>query len=62
MNNYEKIKQMSLEDLAILLDEKSCNRCKFYYDNINDDKIKCDLRKCRCYIKQWLESEAKDDL
>ena len=58
VTNFDRIRKLNIDDMAILLDNHRCNCCKFYYDNINDDKVKCDLRKCRYYIKKWLNKEV----
>ncbi len=55
MNNFEKIKNMTLDEMAEFLDMSPCNHCADIAK-----KIKCYcLKNCRKYIKQWLESESE---
>ena len=55
MNNYERIKNMTLDEMAEFLDMSPCNHCADIAK-----KIKCYcLKNCRKYIKQWLESESE---
>lgn len=50
MTNYDKIRNMTIEEMATLLQHLViCNMCK------NDD---CS-QSCNDGIKQWLESEAE---
>lgn len=59
MTNFEKIKAMSVEEMAEHLDKTSCDYCCFqkqpcdYY--LYGDEI------CKKSIKQWLEREAEED-
>ena len=51
MTNYEKIKAMTIEEMAeCILDEfrVDCYDCEYYND----------YGECRYCIKNWLESEA----
>lgn len=56
MSNFEKIKSMSINELADLFCDKlhtGCGNCKFYldcYQNMN----------MGIGIKQWLEDEAEE--
>lgn len=64
MNNYEKIKQMSIEEMAEEFNRKVCEECAYKEMNFDDWKD-CDLN-CYAHIKngyykQWLESEVKDE-
>lgn len=66
MTNFEKIKQMSVEDMAeMLLDESEkhftyCNHCShqsFYAPHCTSSNLRID---CVYAIKKWLESEAEE--
>lgn len=64
MNNYERIKEMSLEEMAIYFaDNFHCNLCS-EYKRLTDNPLlkdeKCD-GKCDLYCKEWLESEVEDN-
>ena len=50
MNNYEKIKNMSIDEMAKWLSKNICNYCIY-------QKQDCEDFKCYDGIKQWLESE-----
>lgn len=56
MTNFEKIKQMSVEELAKFIEETSsggsCDFC-VYSDN-------CPNVDCKIGIKWWLKSEAEE--
>lgn len=59
MTNYENIKNMSAEEMAIFIsDTAPCQVCAF-------ENEKCDFKTLwgRCYegIKKWLESECDDE-
>lgn len=60
MNNYERIKQMSVEDMAKILKEFKCSHCLL-------GEMTCEKRNkgtqpdCIYSIKQWLLSEVEDD-
>ena len=56
MTNFDKIKTMDIEDLTQLLYDDACLHCWFYHNT--DDKTRCDLRKCKFYVKKWLLQEA----
>lgn len=50
MKNFEKIKQMNIDEMAEWLHEKICNNdCYFDWH--------CD--ECIDKLKQWLEAESK---
>ena len=56
MTNYEKIKNMSIEEMAEFLDENMvCEFCERKEENI------CTGWNCREYIIRGLESEAEDN-
>lgn len=50
MTNYEKIKAMSIDEMAEFLDIPACHYC--VAKEICKEKTSCYL-----YIKRWLESE-----
>lgn len=50
MTNYEKIKQMSVEEMA---EKLPCPYNEYYLDCNKD----CDCKKC---CKEWLESEVEE--
>lgn len=54
MTNYEKIKQMTKEELCLFLVEKmDCSTC---------DICECHtFRNCKKNLSKWLDSEAKDN-
>lgn len=56
MTNYEKIKNMSIDEMADFIDNDNCCACCIYaYKG-------CSLSKdCRNGIRQWLESEAEQE-
>lgn len=56
MTNYEKIKNMSAEEMAIFINDTApCQVCAF-------ENEKCVFENRRCYggIKKWLESECDE--
>ena len=57
MNNYERIKAMSIEEMAEFIDELGCTLCeKCKYEDNN-----CiPYEECVNGLKLWLESEVKD--
>ena len=67
MTNFEKIKQMSVEDMAEMLLDASekhftyCNHCSyqsFYAPHCTSSNLRTD---CVYAIKKWLESEVDMD-
>lgn len=56
MTNFEKIKQMSVEDMALML------MCPAEYDTDFNKKSKCKGSFSNCYncTLHWLESEAEE--
>ena len=61
MTNYERIKQMSVEKMALLLMKVNCA-----YDipcmwGISDCKYPRINNNCSICFKEWLESEVKDN-
>lgn len=57
MNNYEKIKAMTIEEMCNFLDESPCFHC-VDFGLQEKDRQNC-LRNCKRSIKQWLEQEAE---
>ena len=66
MTNYEKIKSMSVEDMAeMFLDESEnhytyCNHCShqsFYAPHCTSNNLRID---CVYAVKKWLESEVEE--
>ena len=52
MTNYEKIKEMSIDEMAALF-ERDCDFCVCFHEPGN-----CSL-SCEKGVKKWLESEAE---
>lgn len=58
MTNFEKIKSMSVDELAKKLDELcSCSHCPFI--EFCDENV--EGTTCTGVLKKWLESEAKEN-
>lgn len=56
MNNYEKIKSMTIDKMAEFLQDRSpCDICVCDFDD-----YKCMAIGCKDGIKQWLESEVEE--
>lgn len=55
MTNYEKIKAMSVEEMAEFIPDWSFKACK-----ISHDYIECD-NECEKCVKEWLESEVEEN-
>jgi len=59
MTNYEKIKSMSIEEMAVAFDENSCcGFCAYKKICAKSSALFIDLKKCQERIKEWLESEV----
>ena len=61
MTNFERIKQMSVEEMALLLMKVNCS-----YDipcmlEISDCKYPHIDNNCSICFKEWLESEVEDN-
>lgn len=58
MNNYERIKQMSIEEMAEFFSRSDCDVCIY---NPETSECDCCSDNLECYdgIKQWLESEVE---
>lgn len=54
MNNFERIKQMTIDEMVNLLLNSCCDTCV-----CDIDENKCMAIGCEEGIKQWLESEVK---
>ena len=59
MNNYEKIKAMSLDEMAEFIKCSDCyycpvSTCKIWYDDEEYTGEMCDK-----YAKQWLQQESE---
>jgi wobble nucleotide-excising tRNase len=59
MNNFEKIKQMTVEEMANWLDNVS-EECSDMCIASLDDSIMCYPSNCRDNIKQWLLQEVEE--
>ena len=61
MNNFEKIKNMTLDEMAEMLCYKTLNSCAFCSQNYEllggycPPAGKCDIK----YVKQWLQQESE---
>lgn len=65
MNNYERIKQMTIGEMADLIldftnDEYTCGYCKFYEEYLTTG-VECNTDKCIEGVVRWLLQEAKDE-
>lgn len=67
MTNYEKIKNMSIDEMAKLIhkidDLSACNHCLglCIKDDVKPDKNGCiHIEVCERGIKKWLESECDE--
>ena len=60
MNNFEKIKQMNIDEMAkFILNSASCSTyCKYIQEPIASCKKK---NNCINGIKQWLEQESEEE-
>jgi hypothetical protein len=61
MNNYEKIKSMSIHDMTQFLfihQFNKCGNCVYYKKQCNGYYF--DDKSCTTGIKNWLESEAEE--
>lgn len=53
MTNFERIKAMSLDEMAGIMAEEGCYHCEYA------DAEKCYMR-CTEGVRKWLESEATE--
>ncbi len=61
MNNYEKIKQMTVEEMAILLDNPpilTCDECMYNDEECHDLDIHCPT-VTQAHIREWLLQEVE---
>ena len=59
MNNYERIKEMNLEEMAIYFaDDFKCSLCS-EYKRLADNPLSCD-NQCAKHCKEWLENEVDE--
>lgn len=56
MNNYKKIKSMTIEEMAEFLSNNECEQCCVFSDIVCEGNPNSD---CFVGIKQWLEKEAE---
>ena len=59
MTNYDRIKQMSIEEMATMLDNfrldcSYCPACDFCNKSFKDEE-------CRDIVKKWLEQEVEEN-
>jgi hypothetical protein len=57
MTNYERIKNMSVEEMAEKFDKGICG-CECCVKRYSDEP--CHFDNCRPFIKQWLETEVEE--
>ena len=55
--NYDLVRNMSIDELATLLDAKACKCCAYYYG-----PGPCSFKKCKDGIKLWLEQEVESNV
>lgn len=55
MTNGDKIRQMTDEEIAKILNEKPCYRCIY-----NDPNIEHHGEQCTEGVTKWLQQEAKE--
>ena len=62
MTNYERIKAMSVDEMAGFLSNKmDCFNCLAFESHLCNGPHSITKEKCVFYQKQWLESEVKND-
>ena len=64
MTNFEKIKNMSVGNLTKLIISSPCRYCVNYNDCLdyyNDCLYENSIMSCEAGVKQWLESEVKNN-
>ena len=58
MNNYERIKNMSIDEMAEFIAHAECNCC--VYEDRDECNIETDYEEdCINGIKQWLQQESE---
>lgn len=63
MNNYNKIKQMSVDEMAEIFNRKFCEECAYKemnFDNWKDCDANCWAHKSNNYYKTWLLQEVEE--
>lgn len=55
MNNFQKIKNMTIDEMAELF-----STCVISHSDINCNDSLCGSDRCKNHIKQWLEAESED--
>lgn len=60
MTNYEKIKAMSLEDMADFFNIAITPQSDLW-DEFCTEHWTCDGKSCLKCVKEWLESEAEEN-
>lgn len=61
MNNYERIKNMSIDEMAEFFNRSFCQECGFIEGKFEDWKscnADCWANNNNGYYKKWLESEV----
>jgi hypothetical protein len=60
MTNYEKIKKMTVDEMAEIFNRKYCEECGYvqYFDNWKDCAVICWANISNNYYKKWLLSEV----
>ena len=56
ISNFQKIKQMNIDDLAALLAREKCTRCAYYGDICKGTALKG--VSCKVGIKRFLSEEV----
>lgn len=54
--NYDLVRNMSIDELAVFLETKACKCCMYYYG-----PGPCGFKKCRDGIRLWLEQEVESN-
>lgn len=58
MTNYEKIRNMSVKDMALFLQKVFCNDISIALDMKDTEKcIGCKEKYCNTLTEEWLKSE-----
>lgn len=55
MTNFERIRNMTTEEMATLLESAACQCCAYCH------LVPCSFKSCKDGIKKWLEQEADDE-
>lgn len=59
--NYERIKAMSVEEMAEFLSNKmDCFNCPAFESHLCNGPYSIPIAKCFLHQKQWLESEVEN--